>query len=50
VFEEFNPHLDATISAVYMSKAIVVGDRALMLHIWDTAGQEKVKPERKYNW
>jgi hypothetical protein len=33
-----------------MSKAIAVGDRTLMLHIWDTAGQEKVKPERKYNW
>jgi GTPase SAR1 family protein len=42
VFEEFNPHLDATISAVYMSKAIVVGDRALMLHIWDTAEQKRV--------
>jgi small GTP-binding protein len=26
-----------------MSKAIAVGDRTLMLHIWDTAGQEKYR-------
>ena len=25
-----------------MSKRITVGDRNLLFHIWDTAGQEKV--------
>ncbi|KCV72387.1 Ras-like protein Rab-22A [Fonticula alba] len=38
--------LPTTVGAAYMSKTLTVDDRTVKLSIWDTAGQEKVRPAR----
>ncbi|RLN89702.1 hypothetical protein BBJ28_00011886 [Nothophytophthora sp. Chile5] len=44
VTNNFRPYSESTIGASFMSKMIVVNDTPIKYQIWDTAGQEKVRP------
>lgn len=48
VTNNFRPYSESTIGASFMSKMIVVNDTPIKYQIWDTAGQEKVRPCRLY--
>ena len=41
VTNNFRQFSESTIGASYMSKLVVVDDKAIKFQIWDTAGQEK---------
>ena len=41
VKNEFDKEQDSTIDASFLGKKVTVGERNVMLNIWDTAGQEK---------
>eukprot|EP00050_Salpingoeca_kvevrii_P007586 m.297198 g.297198 ORF g.297198 m.297198 type:complete len:198 (-) comp13558_c0_seq1:143-736(-) len=43
VSDSFNPHLESTIGASFMSKTITVDGKSFKYQIWDTAGQEKYR-------
>ena len=41
VKNEFDKEQDSTIDASFLGKKVTVGQKSIMLNIWDTAGQEK---------
>ncbi|XP_065913360.1 ras-related protein Rab-22A-like [Dysidea avara] len=43
VTEKFDERSIPTVGAAFMSKRVTIGDRNLLFHIWDTAGQEKYR-------
>ena len=41
VRNEFDKEQDSTVDASFLDKKVAVGDKNVILNIWDTAGQEK---------
>ncbi|GFS35729.1 ras-related protein Rab-22A [Nephila pilipes] len=43
VHNTFNPSVESTIGASFMTKCMLVDDSTYKFHIWDTAGQERYR-------